>query len=153
MSSTTLDCALPQRSTNTLPASFAFAFIALGAVYLASAVGWRQGALFLVGAGAGVVLYHAAFGFTSSWRAMIAEGRGAGLRAQMLMLAATCVVFLPVLAHGQIFGQQVRGAVSPVGVPVIVGAFLFGVGMQLGGGCASGTLYTAGGGSVRMLAT
>jgi uncharacterized membrane protein YedE/YeeE len=43
--------------------------------------------------------------------------------------------------------------VSPVGLPVIVGAFLFGVGMQLGGGCASGTLYTAGGGSVRMLAT
>jgi uncharacterized membrane protein YedE/YeeE len=47
----------------------------------------------------------------------------------------------------------VRGTVAPVGVSVLVGAFLFGVGMQLGGGCASGTLYTAGGGSVRMLVT
>jgi uncharacterized protein len=153
MSSATFDCALPRPSTNAAPVGVAFALIASGTVYLTSAVGWRQGALFLVGAGAGVVLYHAAFGFTSSWRAMIAEGRGAGLRAQMLMLAATCAVFLPVLARGQIFGQPVRGAVSPVGLPVIVGAFLFGVGMQLGGGCASGTLYTAGGGSVRMLAT
>jgi uncharacterized membrane protein YedE/YeeE len=84
---------------------------------------------------------------------MIREGRGAGLRAQMLMLAITCAVFLPVLAHGQILGQTVRGAVAPVGISVLVGAFLFGVGMQLGGGCASGTLYTVGGGSVRMLAT
>src|SRR5205823_14213362 len=29
----------------------------------------------------------------------------------------------------------------------------FGIGMQLGGGCASGTLYTVGGGSTRMLVT
>jgi uncharacterized membrane protein YedE/YeeE len=36
---------------------------------------------------------------------------------------------------------------------VLAGAFLFGLGMQLGGGCASGTLYTAGGGNTRMLAT
>jgi len=100
-----------------------------------------------------MVLYHAAFGFTSSWRALIAERRGDGLRAQMLMLALTCTIFLPVLARGEIFGQSVRGAVAPVGLSVVVGAFLFGVGMQLGGGCASGTLYTVGGGSVRMLAT
>src|SRR5581483_761844 len=39
------------------------------------------------------------------------------------------------------------------GASVVVGAFLFGVGMQLGGGCASGTLYTAGGGNTRMLIT
>jgi hypothetical protein len=36
---------------------------------------------------------------------------------------------------------------------MIVGAFMFGLGMQLGGGCASGTLYTAGGGNSRMLVT
>jgi len=127
--------------------------IVLGAGYLSVAVTWRQGALFLVGAGAGVILYHAAFGFTSSWRAMIIDGRGSGLRAQMLMLAVTCAVFLPLLAHGHVFGQPVYGSVAPVSLSVVAGAFLFGVGMQLGGGCASGTLYTAGGGSVRMLAT
>ena len=32
-----------------------------------------------------------------------------------------------------------------------MGAFMFGVGMQLAGGCGSGTLYMAGGGSPRML--
>ena len=122
-------------------------------VYLAMSVNVSQAGLFLVGVGAGVVLYHAAFGFTSSWRALIADGRGAGVRAQMLMLAATSLVFFPILASGEWFGHPVRGSVSPVGIAVIVGAFIFGVGMQLGGGCASGTLYAAGGGSVRMLVT
>lgn len=127
--------------------------MAVGTYYLASAYDWRQAALFLVGCGAGLVLYHSAFGFTSAWRALIAERRGEALRAQMLMLAVTCLVFLPVLANGQIFGRLVRGSVSPVGLSVVAGAFLFGIGMQLGGGCASGTLYAAGGGSVRMLVT
>jgi len=153
MNTTTMDRAVPRPAFNLGPVGVALTLILLGAVYLTAAFSWRQGALFLVGSGAGVVLYHAAFGFTSSWRAMIAEGRGDGLRAQMLMLAVTCAVFFPVLAQGQIFGQVVRGSVSPVGLAVLAGAFIFGVGMQLGGGCASGTLFSAGGGSVRMLAT
>ncbi len=127
--------------------------VTVAAIYLQAAVSWRQSALLLVGTFAGIVLYHAAFGFTSSWRVFITDRRGAGLRAQMVMLAATCLVFFPLLASGSAFGQSLRGSVSPAGVPVLVGAFIFGLGMQLGGGCASGTLYTAGGGSVRMLVT
>jgi uncharacterized membrane protein YedE/YeeE len=107
----------------------------------------------MVGTCAGIVLYHAAFGFTSSWRVFISDRRGAGLRAQMVMLAAACIVFFPLLAAGSAFGQPLRGSVSPVGVAVIAGAFMFGVGMQLGGGCASGTLFTVGGGSGRMVVT
>jgi hypothetical protein len=148
-----LSVAFERRALNPGPVGVALAALALGAVYLNAAVSWRQAALFLVGGAAGVVLYHAAFGFTSAWRTFIAEGRGAGLRAQMLMLAVTCLVFVPALGAGHLLGQAVRGSVSPVGVSVIAGAFLFGVGMQLGGGCASGTLYTAGGGNTRMLVT
>jgi uncharacterized membrane protein YedE/YeeE len=134
-------------------AGLAVAAIAIGALYLNALISWRQAALFLVGSGAGVVLYHAAFGFTSSWRVFISDRRGAGLRAQMLMLAVTCAVFFPLLAAGTLFGQPLRGSVSPVGVTVIAGAFIFGIGMQLGGGCASGTLFTVGGGNLRMVVT
>lgn len=115
--------------------------------------GWRQAALFLVGLSAGVILYHAAFGFTAAWREVANTGRGAGLRAQMLMLAVTVLVFTPLIAQGEIFGTSVRGSVAPLNVAVICGAFMFGLGMQLGGGCASGTLFTAGGGNTRMLIT
>lgn len=127
--------------------------LAAGAVYIGQTVKPTQAWLFLLGGAAGVILYHAAFGFTSSFRVFIADRRGGGLRAQMLMLAVATALFVPALASGTLFGQTVRGSVSPAGVAVIVGAFMFGAGMQLGGGCASGTLYAAGGGSGRMLMT
>ncbi|WP_241665382.1 YeeE/YedE family protein [Teichococcus oryzae] len=124
-----------------------------GMVWLGQAVDGRQAALYLLGGALGLVLYHAAFGFTSAWRVFIADRRGEGLRAQMVMLAIAVLLFFPVLSAGSLWGQPVQGFVSPVGVGMIFGAFIFGLGMQMGGGCASGTLYTAGGGSVRMVLT
>ena len=47
--------------------------------------------------------------------------------------------------------REIVGALAPFGLQVAIGALMFGVGMQLAGGCGSGTLYTAGGGSPRML--
>jgi uncharacterized membrane protein YedE/YeeE len=140
-----------ERPSASLAPTVVAGAIGLFALLLNARIGWRQSVLFLVGAFAGLALYHAAFGFTSAWRVFITDRRGAGLRAQMLMLAVTCVVFFPLLAAGSVFGQPVRGSISPPGVSVVMGAFMFGIGMQLGGGCASGTLYTAGGGSTRML--
>jgi len=138
---------------NPVPMGVALLLIVLGALYLAQAVSARQAALWVVGALLGVALYHAAFGFTSSWRVFIADGRGAGLRAQMIMLAVGVALFFPALSAGTLFGTPVTGLVSPAGTSVVVGAFIFGIGMQLGGGCASGTLYTVGGGSTRMIVT
>jgi len=135
------------------PFAVSLLLLLVGAWYLAQVADARQAALYIVGALLGLTLYHAAFGFTSAWRVFIADGRGAGLRAQMLMLAVGVLLFFPVLAGGELFGTPVRGLVSPAGTSVVVGAFIFGIGMQLGGGCASGTLYTVGGGSTRMLVT
>ena len=145
--------AIESRALVPGPAAITAGVIVLAAWFLYAAISWRQAALFVVGAGAGVVLYHAAFGFTSSWRVFISDRRGAGLRAQMLMLAITCAVFFPLIAAGTLWGQPVRGSVSPAGIGVAAGAFIFGLGMQLGGGCASGTLFSVGGGSTRMLVT
>lgn len=143
----------PRADVNPAPLGVAALLVVLGAWYLAQAVGPRQAALYVVGALLGITLYHAAFGFTSAWRVFIADGRGAGLRAQMLMLAVGVLLFFPPLASGTLFGNPVTGLVQPAGTSVIVGAFIFGIGMQLGGGCASGTLYTVGGGSTRMVIT
>lgn len=129
------------------------ALLVLGSLAVGVAFGGNQGWLMLIGGALGIVLYHASFGFTSAWRVFITERRGRGLRAQMVMLALAVVLFFPALGAGTLFGQPVQGFVSPIGVSVIVGAFLFGVGMQLGGGCASGTLFTVGGGNARMVVT
>ena len=138
---------------NRRAAAFAGALLLVGFGLIDQAAGLRQSWLYLLGAVMGLVLYHAAFGFTSAWRVFIADRRGEGLRAQMLMLAVAVMLFFPALSSGSAFGQPVHGDVSPVGVSLLFGAFIFGIGMQIGGGCASGTLYTVGGGSVRMLLT
>lgn len=122
-------------------------------IYLAAVYGWRQASLFGVGFGAGIALYHAAFGFTAAWREVVSSGRSAGLRSQMIMMAITVLIFTPLIAQGEIGGISLRGNVSPLNLAVVCGAFIFGLGMQLGGGCASGTLFTAGGGNARMLIT
>ena len=131
----------------------AFVFLLFGAVFLQNSVGSRQVLLLIVGAALGLTLYHAAFGFTSAWRVFLNDRRGAGLRAQMVMLAVAVVLFFPALGAGTLFGQPVVGLVAPIGISVVFGAFIFGIGMQLGGGCASGTLFTVGGGNARMLVT
>ncbi|MCE8020752.1 YeeE/YedE family protein [Halomonas sp. MCCC 1A11036] len=145
---TALDAIRPRRVSLLLGA-----LILTGALLVGLAFGTRMGLLMVVGALLGVSLYHAAFGFTAAWRVFISERRGRGLRAQMVMLAIAVVLFFPALGAGSLWGQSVTGFVSPIGVSVVVGAFLFGIGMQLGGGCASGTLFTAGGGNARMVIT
>lgn len=145
----------PRAGIQFNPRTVGVAAVALvfGIALLGEAYGWRQAALYAIGGALGITLYHAAFGFTSAWRIFLADRRGAGLRAQMLMLALASLLFLPVLAEGNLFGRSVVGAVAPLNVSLVVGAFLFGIGMQLGGGCASGTLFTAGGGNSRMWIT
>lgn len=106
-----------------------------------------------IGLFAGVALYHASFGFTAAWRSFVFEGRGAGLRAQIILILLTCAIAFPLIGSRSLFGQPISGAVAPFGYAAALGAFLFGIGMQFGGGCASGTLFTAGGGNTRMLAT
>ncbi|KPQ21924.1 YeeE/YedE family protein [Halomonas sp. HL-93] len=139
-------------ASNRVPLIVAAAIV-LGALVIGVVFEANTGLLMIVGGLFGMVLYHAAFGFTSAWRVFIKERRGRGLRAQMIMLALAVILFFPALGAGTLFGREVAGFVSPIGISVLVGAFLFGVGMQLGGGCASGTLFTAGGGNARMVIT
>lgn len=112
----------------------------------------KQALLFLTGTGLGICLVHALFGFTGGWRFFIRERNSAGVRAQILLLMLTSVVFFPIIGNA-IPNISGAAAMGPVGVSVLVGAFLFGIGMQLGGGCGSGTLYTVGWGHVDMLIT
>jgi len=127
-------------------------FIFIASLFVQAELSTKKVILFVVGVGIGVTLYHAAFGFSGSWRSFIRERDGSGVRAQILLLGLTSILFFPVL--GKVFPSvTASAALGPFGLSVLTGAFLFGIGMQLGGGCGSGTLYTVGGGHVRMLLT
>ena len=139
------------KSDTTVSLLTAIAII-LVAVFLQNAFASKQVLLFIIGAGLGISLYHASFGFTGGWRNFILERRSADIRAQLLLFGICTILFFPIL--GEISSQlNIQGANAPVGVSIMIGSFLFGIGMQLGGGCGSGTLFTIGGGHVRMLIT
>lgn len=110
----------------------------------------QMAALLAIGAALGATLHRTGFGFASAYRHWIIGGDTAAIRAQLLMLAIATVLFAPMLAAGSVFGSPIGGFVAPLGANLILGAFLFGIGMQLAGGCGSGTLYTTGGGNARM---
>ena len=144
---------LPPAIVDRAPLYVAGGALAIGFLAILWLIDLRQAALFLVGGLLGVALYHGSFGFTGGWRRMVVEKRGRGMRAQLLMIAVAAVAMIPLLAAGSVGGQGLAGATAPLGVSVLVGATIFGLGMQLGGGCGSGTLFTVGGGSSRMLVT
>ena len=120
-------------------------------VTLAQSGAWSPAALprvtlLAVAAMLGWAFQATSFGYASAFRAWMTHGDGSGLAAGVLVAAVAALVIVPVSALGAGYG----GTVQPLGPPAVLGAALFGLGMQLGNGCASGTLYAAGGGSRRM---
>jgi uncharacterized membrane protein YedE/YeeE len=104
-------------------------------------------ALIVGGFGLGIAFLKAEFSYTASWRRFLTRGEAGGLLAGLIVIAICALAVVPVAALRQNFG----GAIAPLGPSLLIGAFTFGIGMQLANGCGSGTLYTVGGGSGRML--
>lgn len=115
-----------------------------GVLAVTLATGIRQGLLTLLGIGFGAVLQGARFGFTTGWRDFIEHRNPQGLWAQMLLLVLAAALTLPLIAGS---GGELVGAVAPLTISLVLGAFLFGAAMQLADGCGSGTLYKAGAGA------
>jgi uncharacterized protein len=104
-------------------------------------------ALILGGFGLGIAFLKAEFSYTASWRRFLTRGEAGGLLGGLIVIAICALAVVPVAALSKNFG----GAIAPLGPSLLIGAFTFGIGMQLANGCGSGTLYTVGGGSGRML--
>jgi uncharacterized membrane protein YedE/YeeE len=104
-------------------------------------------ALILGGFGLGIAFLKAEFSYTASWRRFLTRGEAGGLLGGLIVIAICALAVVPVAALTPSYG----GAIAPLGPSLVIGAFVFGIGMQLANGCGSGTLYTVGGGSGRML--
>jgi hypothetical protein len=100
----------------------------------------RQAALFAIGIGMGAALASARFGFTTGWRTLVVARDPRGVVGQVALLALAAVASMPLLAAF----PELKAALGPPGVSLVVGAFLFGMTMQIADGCGSGTLYKAG---------
>ena len=162
MSTITPEASTPesQQGDNTMPPAQKAAVATSGILALAFLIfaGSNQDSATVVkailGLLLGVTLFHSRFGFTSAWRQLISVGQGRALQAHMLMLAVAVVGFSIVISNGNgFFDSQPAGYVAPITLGLLIGSFLFGLGMQLGGSCASGTLYATGSGHIGVLVT
>ncbi len=109
-------------------------------IFLTLSVSVRQAVLLLVGVGMGAALAKARFGFTTGWRQLIEDKNPQGVTGQLLLLALASLAALPLL--GQF--PELHAALGPPSVSLVLGAFVFGLTMQIADGCGSGTLYKAG---------
>jgi uncharacterized protein len=129
-----------------------FLLSALGATALLCALvlvegAYASAALIVLGFALGIVFLKAEFGFTAAWRRFLLLGEAGGMTASLLLIAIAAIIIVPVAALVPGYG----GAIAPLGPSLIIGAFVFGIGMQLANACGSGTLYAMGGGSGRMV--
>lgn len=133
------------------PLAWILGLIAVCTWLAADRAGATHAALVTVGAGLGYALFRSRLSFAGAWRAMLFERRGAGFRSQLGLLALLTVGFMPLLGAGEAFGRPLSDVVRPVGVSLLVGAFLFGIGAQLASACSSGSLAAMGAGKLRYL--
>lgn len=109
--------------------------------------GWTGIGLFGLGGLLGAVFLSFQYGFASAWRQALVRGEVMGIAAHFLLIGLCACIFIP----ASIWGLDAAGSVAPVSVSLFVGAFIFGIGMQLANGCGSGVLFSFGGGSGRMM--
>lgn len=142
---------MPGASAGPRPIQWGGVAVAAGmatwVLHHAGAAGDAQvAALFALGAALGAAFVRFGYGFTGSFAELVVRADGRALGAAFIVPAVAALVVVPV-------GAAVDGYsrfVAPIGPVLVGGAFLFGIGMQLAGGCGSGTLVAAGQGSRRM---
>ncbi|SCG82541.1 UPF0394 inner membrane protein [Proteiniborus sp. DW1] len=118
----------------------------------------------ITGAILGYIFTRSRYGFAGGIKRLYITGEGSLTKALLIMFAISAIAAAGIhwgaAAKGAVpafmagVGQAVipgTGSVGMINISLIVGAFLFGIGMMIAGGCASGTLTDAGEGSVRAL--
>jgi uncharacterized membrane protein YedE/YeeE len=118
--------------------------VAIGLVLIRQSA--NLGFFWFTGIAFGFILQRARFCFTASLRDPYLTGGTNLTKAVITALVITTIGFWAIL-----YGAHVRGAplpgmsfVAPVGFHTAVGAVMFGIGMVISGGCASGTLMRVG---------
>lgn len=124
-------------------------FMIAFAVYLITndaqlALFWITGSCF------GFILQRSRFCFTASMRDPYLTGSTSITRAVLIAFAITSIGFTAIKYGYYVNGLPIpgQGYVVPISLATGVGAFMFGIGMVIAGGCASGTLMRVGEGFI-----
>ncbi|KJS84349.1 MAG: transporter [Peptococcaceae bacterium BICA1-8] len=122
-----------------------FSFFALILLFFFGITSPYLGVYWLFGILFGFVLQKSRFCFVAAFRDPIIAGSTSLFRAVLVAMAIMTVSFT-LIQYNAIQGGAIAipGRISPVGVHTIAGGFIFGIGMVIAGGCATGTLMRIG---------
>ena len=127
---------------------FRYFILSLLAVTLTTAMLVRfslpKTAYWLFGLSFGFVLHRSRFCFASAFRDPLLFDSTGMAQAVLLMLGVSTVGFAAIQYHFFLQGVAVPGKIYPVGLNTVLGAFLFGLGMVLAGGCVCSLLARIG---------
>jgi uncharacterized membrane protein YedE/YeeE len=110
------------------------------------------GFMLFIGAGIGYALRHSRFCFTAAYRDPVLTGSAKMTKALLIALAVSTIGFAGL--HLSRYGVDLSKLPETppggaVGLHLVIGAFVFGIGAVLAGGCACGTFVRVGEGSVQ----
>jgi len=155
MSETTTTSSAPRRARsranrkpkkNQIPIGLlvVLGFVGIGLALAAKSA--MLGFFWITGISFGFILQRARFCFTASMRDPYLTGGTSLTRAVLIALTLTTLGFTAIKYGYAIKGLPIPGMgyVVPISFATLAGAFLFGVGMVIAGGCASGTLMRVG---------
>jgi len=136
-----------KKKKNQIPLGImAFLFVVAIGVLLAKTVGNNVALFWLLGSAFGFILQRSRFCFTASMRDPYLTGSTSLTKAVLTAFAVTTIGFAAIKYGAFAKGLPIPGQsyVVPISLATAIGAFLFGIGMVIAGGCASGTLMRVG---------
>ncbi len=127
-------------------------FLTLAVILLAQ-FSLKLAAALMIGIGLGFAMQKSRFCFASAFRDPMLVGMTSLTQAVILLIILSLLGFTAVYWLAQQWGWNLRLNVFPFGVHTVIGGGLFGIGMVLAGGCASGVLMRIGEGfAMQMIA-
>ncbi len=138
----------PKKNQIPLGLLLGLAFAGIGIALAAKSA--MLGFFWITGISFGFILQKARFCFTASMRDPYLTGGTSLTRAVLVALALTTLGFAAIKYGYFAKGLPIPGMsyVAPISLATVIGAFMFGTGMVIAGGCASGTLMRVGEGFI-----
>ncbi len=114
-------------------------------------IGGKPAIFLFTGVALGYTLTRSRYGFAGGIKRIYITGEGSLSKALIVMFGITIVLSAIIHISAASKGGPIPGisSVHFLNISTILGGFLFGIGMMIAGGCASGTLTDMGEGAIR----
>ena len=144
---------MPSKFSINKNQTFAGLIILALVVALGIYIGGKPAIFLFTGVALGYTLTRSRYGFAGGIKRIYITGEGSLSKALLLMFGISIILSAIIHMSAAAKGAPIPGlsSVHFLNISTILGGLLFGIGMMIAGGCASGTLSDMGEGAIRAL--